>query len=388
MLKRLPVVSVFVRHRSQCPKKHHGEGHQGCDCAKWLRYFLHGKLHRVSADTRSWELAQGKAKELQEQLNKGQTGTRVAPDSSRRTVRDEVSTYIAKKQGDNTVEATLRKLRYQLNLFVEFLEKRSKFYAADITRDDVIQFRSQCWRHEDGGEWGDLTRIRAQGNLRGFIRFACGSNQQELLKALDRIRETKSGIKRRKPQPFKEAEITKLLAQVPKTFAGDPEKIKRHQTLLRLIVSTGLAGIDAIQLEKSTLEQAKKTGVLKVTRQKTGRDALPPINKGLLDELTAVLNGHEKYVFWSGDFLADSETKKFREEIGDVMKDAGLYIEGNVLHRLRDTCVDFWISEGWGIDDIARGLGDTVAIVQKHYEDRLSERVQQRMAALPTRTWA
>jgi hypothetical protein len=70
------------------------------------------------------------------------------------------------------------------------------------------------------------------------------------------------------------------------------------------------------------------------------------------------------------------------------MKDAGPWIKGNLFHRFRDTAVDYWLGEGWSLDEVAEALGDTVAVVQKHYKDLASKRMEARLAKLPIRSWS
>ena len=380
------VVTVYARHRSLCSDAHKGEFYRGCNCPKWLRFSLNGKRHRQPTGTATWGLAEEKAHELQKQLDSGQYGIAAtvdipAPVSNHQTIADAIQTFIRGKESENLSPATIRKLRYQLNLFEQFMTSCSKFYPADITAQDVIDYRA-TWT------WSDLTKIKAQGNLRDFIEACCkGDHRTDLLDALTRIKETKQGKERRKPKPFTEEEITFLLAQVPIVFADTPAEILRHETRIRLMVSTGLAIIDTVQLERAVLERAKKTGVLEVERQKTGKPATIPVDSDLLNELTAVMNGNPKYVFWQGKGTADSETKRLQGEMRELMKAAGVYIKGNVYHRFRDTAVDFWIGQGWSLTDVATALGDTVTVVEKHYKDWASQRMKERLAKLPVRKW-
>jgi len=145
------------------------------------------------------------------------------------------------------------------------------------------------------------------------------------LDALNTIKETKHGKERRKPKPFTEDEINKLLDKVPVVFADEPANIPRYKTLIPFMSSTGVAIVDGVQLERSVLEHAKKTGVLIIRRQKTGKPATIPIHKGFLNELLAVLNGNPRYVFWHGAALADSETKRLQDKMRTLMKAAGVY---------------------------------------------------------------
>jgi len=148
-MPRRTVATVYVRHRAKC--KHHGQAFfRGCDCLKWLRYSgdaclcgrsHKGHQHRLSAETRTWMLAEEKAQELQKRLDAGVTAVRTnaQPTSVPRTISDELKTYITAKQGERLSPATLRKLKHQLNLFETFVSRRSKFFPSEITMTDVIE---------------------------------------------------------------------------------------------------------------------------------------------------------------------------------------------------------------------------------------------------------
>src|SRR5947208_15610669 len=230
------VVTVYARHRSLCSDAHKGELYRGCNCRKWLRFSLNGKRHRQATGTATWGLAEDKAHELQKQLDSGRYGMAVtdtpAPVSHHQTIAGAIQTFIRGKESENLSSATIRKLRYQLNMFEQFMTSRSKFYPRDIRSQDVIDYRATWTR------WNDLTKIKAQGNLRDFIEACCkGDYRTDLLDALTRIKETKQGKERRKPKPFTEEEITFLLAQVSIVFADMPAEILRHETRIRLMVS-------------------------------------------------------------------------------------------------------------------------------------------------------
>src|SRR6266567_1298391 len=138
-IARKSVVVIFVRHRPNCEKAHFGAYHRGCDSS---------------------------------------TASPAAKHNAQATIAQLVETFITRKESENINAATIRKLRYQLSLFEQFTASRTKFYPSDITPQDVIDFRAS-WK-----SWGDLTRIKAQQNLRGFLRFSCDGNRQTVLDAL------------------------------------------------------------------------------------------------------------------------------------------------------------------------------------------------------------
>jgi len=166
-----------------------------------------------------------------------------APEVKRRTIAEEVETHLKAKGSDGLTKATLRKLKSQLGMFEQFLAGGAKFFTSEITPSDVIEFRSG-WTWKSG-----VTRQKAQQNLRGFLRFCCKDNLEELLKVLKSIKLSKADHARLEPQPFTEQELRKLLAQVPKTFL-DPVKAARMTALIHCQVSTGLTIRDTVQLER------------------------------------------------------------------------------------------------------------------------------------------
>jgi integrase len=370
-------VRVFVRHKTNCD--HAGEeGHANCRCAKWLRYSRHGKQFRESAYTRSFGTALEKAKELERRLNSGETVVSLPkPETTKPTIADKIETHILAKQSEGLSNSTRRKLKYQLGLFEQFMSGRSKFFPPEITTDDVIHFRNS-WKWKSG-----MTRQKAQQNLRGFLRMACdGKLLEDLLRVLKPIKLSKEDNVRLKPQPFSDKELTKLIAQVPKTFP-DPTKAARVTAFIHCQVETGLAIRDTVQLERNHIKDCW----LRIERQKTGRPVKQPLRPGLYDELMTVTNGNPKYVFWNGTSLPESATGLWQGDLRELMEDAGVWIKGNLSHRFRDTAVDFWLSEGRTIVQIAAYLGDTVRIVERHYADLISERMDKQLADVPFRSW-
>ena len=102
-------------------------------------------------------------------------------------------------------------------------------------------------------------------------------------------------------------------------------------------------------------------------------------------ELLAVTNGNPRFVFWSGAGTPISATTNWHADLRQVMEDAGVWIKGNLSHRFRDTAVDF-SGAGCSMTEVAAMLGDTVAIVEKHYADLASKRMEDRLK-IPGRTW-
>jgi hypothetical protein len=173
-----------------------------------------------------------------------------------------------------------------------------------------------------------------------------------------------------------------MLAKVPELFSGTAAA--RMTARIHCMVSTGLAITDTVQLQRDSVQD----GWLRIERQKTGKKVVQKLDPALRRELMAVTNGNPKYVFWSGEGRPTSATTNWQHDLRLLMKTAGVWIKGNLSHRFRDTAVDFWLGAGCSMTEIAAMLGDTVAIVERHYADLASKRMEERLAKMPVRTWS
>jgi integrase len=368
------VVTVFVRHRESCSHASRGEFYRGCQCSKFLRYSRGGRQHRQAAGTRTWSVAEEKAVELQEQLDRGDTPKPIIVKGPQPTISDCIQTFIRAKESEGISARRVKKLRHQLNQFEEFMSARSKLFPSLITAADVIEFRAgwdKTWESA-------TTRQKAQQNIRSFLRTCCRENLNDLLAALKTIRLSKNDKERLEPKPFTEREIKALFAQIPKTFP--PERVAVATLLVKFMIATGVAIRDTVQLERKSI----RDGWLRINRQKTGRPVRQHLDPTLCREL---LEGEEKYIFWDGKYQVTSEVTTWQDDVRVLMQNAGVWIEGNTTHRFRDTAVDFWLGQGCSLTEIAAMLGDTVAVCERHYANLASARMEERLAKMPKRSW-
>lgn len=367
-------VAVYTRHRMSCSARHRGEFTRSCDCPKWLRYSRNGSLHRQSAGTRTWSLAEDKAVELQEALDRGDTPRPIVVKAPQATIADAIETFISAKESEGISTRRVQKLRVLLNEFDEFMRGRNKLYPSLLTATDVIDYRA-TWDKK----WEATTRQKAQQNLRGFLRTCCRENLNDLLAALRTIRLSKEDKHRLEPKPFTEVEIKTLLAQIPKSL--ETEDVATADLLIRFMIATGVAIRDAVQLERRSIQDCW----LRINRQKTGRPVRQHLDSALCREL---LSGKGQYVFWDTKKMTiGGAVTKWQDDIRLVMQDAKLWIKGNTTHRFRDTAVDFWLGQGCSLTDIAAMLGDTLAVCERHYASLASARMEERLKTMPRRSW-
>lgn len=369
------IVTVFVRHRETCSHRSRGEFYRGCQCSKFLRYSRNGKQHRQAAGTRTWTVAEDKAIELQEQLDRGDTPKPIIVKGPQPTISDCIQTFISGKQSEGISPRRVKKLQLQLDQFEAFMSARSKLFPSLITAADVIEFRAgwdKIWPSA-------TTRQKAQQNIRTFLRTCCRENLNDLLSALKTIRLSKQDKERLEPKPFTEKEIRALFVQIPKTFPA--EKVALATLLVKFMIATGVAIRDTVQLDR---HRHLRDGWLRFNRQKTGRPVVQHLDAALYAEL---MEDEGKYVFWDGKYQVTSEVTTWQDDVRLLMQDAGVWIEGNTTHRFRDTAVDFWLGQGCSLTEIAAMLGDTVAVCERHYANLASARMEERLAKMPKRSW-
>src|SRR5690349_6431291 len=64
----LVTVKVYARHKRTCPICNRPDW-AGCNCVKWLYIYRDGKDKSTSAKTRSWKIAEQKAREIRDSFD-------------------------------------------------------------------------------------------------------------------------------------------------------------------------------------------------------------------------------------------------------------------------------------------------------------------------------
>jgi len=158
---------------------------------------------------------------------------------------------------------------------------------------------------------------------------------------------------------------------------------------------TGLAIRDAVQIERNRFQKNGTPGFTKLFlyRAKTGQPVYCTLRNELVAEVFSLANPEGRYLFI--DAVPDSEaamdalvqTWIFR--MGKLNAVAELKDEHGApyrfsSHALRHTFVYWCLNLGFPTEDIATLIGDTPAIVAKHYSEWIhgrQERLNERMMA-------
>lgn len=191
--------------------------------------------------------------------------------------------------------------------------------------------------------------------------------------------------------PLTAEEYARLLKAIPATFP-DKERQDKVRALIQLMRWSGLAIVDALTLEHSEIQwdKAKKVHRVVTARQKTGTHVSVPIPANVARELLAVLNGNERYVFWSGEGEKARITKSWAKYIiAPLFKAAKIESNGNLRsHRLRDTFAVDLLEKGVPLEEVSKLLGhESIRTTERSYAKWVKGR-QDRLDALVIGSWS
>ena len=382
-LPAVPVMTIFVRHSADCPRKD-DEFHKNCRCRKHLRWSYAGKQQRKSAKTRSWTAAEQARRKLETQYEAADPTKRIeAPTiaaSSSPTIERARELFVSNKRSQGVSPDVLKKYERELTRFSDFLEERSRVFPHEISLEDLTEFRAS---------WETLypsstTRSKVQERLRGYLRYCYDS------RLIDRV-PVLSPIKVDEPptMPLTDHQYAKMLVVIPNEFAA--KKAKRVRALVRLMRHSGLAIRDSVMLEPDEIHKDSKKELYRVvtSRQKTGTHVSVPIPPDVAEEIiTAIpLNDNPKYIFWNtGMGKPQTAVTNWQHDLRQVFRAAGMP-EGHP-HQLRDTFAVDLLQKGVPLEEVSKLLGhESIKTTEKYYAKWVKAR-QDRLDSLVVGTWS
>ena len=133
-------VTVWTRPSRTCSKRGNRFWRR-CSCTKWLYWHIHGKMHRESANTSSWERASRKARAVERSHELLAEGEKPKP-SEPMTIASAVKSYIDEKRVEGRSDETVAKLEVLLRkqLLAWSLEQ-GLHYLVDLDVSHLRRFR-------------------------------------------------------------------------------------------------------------------------------------------------------------------------------------------------------------------------------------------------------
>jgi len=341
---------VYRRHKNSCPHKHDRISKQ-CRCPLWAKGIVEGKPYQKSLKTRNFGRAEKRAREIQD----GETP------ALKITVKHALDAFIKDCEARNLNTSTLNKYRRLRALFLQFCASRGLLALTECTSDLVREFR-MSWTLSPRTASKQIERLRA------FFKFSVengwlAKNPASVLKA--------PTVKALPRLPFSNNDIQQIIAQT---------RDDRELAFVLVLRHTGLRIGDASLLSISHFDGERihlyttKAGIPVSIR-------IPPDLASLLKRLTP----RGGYFFLRGESTAMHTTADlWRRSIKRMCKAAKVVPDHP--HRFRHSLAADLLMKGASVEDVAAILGNSPAIVIKHYSQWIRGR-QERLDAFLEQTW-
>lgn len=373
-------VILYKRHKQSCPHKK-DKSYRRCDCSIWLELNRNGKQHRQSSKTADWELAEEHAQQLEARFTDKRQTVALEPGEKGLTVEQSVEKFLLAKSGENLNQGTLYNHRKDGKRLVEFCNKKNVTLIADVTFELLAEYRA-TWDRFYGSA---LVKRNTQGRVKEFFRHCVKAEwiSKNPAEKLSRIRVKKD--EETATQPFTPEEMERIFAAIPRADF-EPETAQRVRTLVLIQRHAGLSIQDGIRLQRKQVIWDGVDYRIKINRTKTGVGVNNVIPLWVGKEIHATMNGNPKYVLWSGAGKPRSAVSQFQRLYQKMFATAG--VPTGHSHRFRDTAACELLLAGVSMEDVARFLGNTVAVCERHYaawnprrQDRLDEEVRRSWTA-------
>jgi site-specific recombinase XerD len=295
-------------------------------------------------DTASWDRARRRMAELEDELACGKV---------RKSVSDAAEAFLSAR----TVEpSTGRKYRRIMDRLKAFAAARGLVTVDRITLEQLDAYR--LTRKLNALSWSKELQL-----LRTFFGFCMKRKWCEENPAKDM--DMPPDPKPRPREPYISEEVTRIIAACQTFGKAAYERLRAHAMVL-LLRRYALRVSDVATLEKSRIQgnqiflHALKNGApLWLPVWDDVRRALEvlPLPQGAPVDC--------EYFFWTGLGERDGHIKTVDRTLQAVFRKSG--VKNASAHRFRHTLATEILVNGGSIEDAANILGDSPAIIRKHY---------------------
>jgi integrase len=318
-------------------------------------------MHRESANTDKWAVAEKQARNIEAKHEAALTGAKVTPDAV--TLEDAVSLYLVSKYGQQLASSTLKKLEttFEKQMLAWFHDAKI-FHLGEVDLPALIMWRSS---------WADGARAmqKKQERVVGFFWFCFRNKWLTENPAL--------GLSRIKVPP-KEVEVltdSELAAIIMCThiFGKIEWQRARLRAMVQLMRWSGLAIRDAVTLERDRLTDDDRLLLYRTKTKTPVHVPLPPVVAEALRKVPPGPKPNPKYFFWSGHGNAKSAVANWQRalsrlfELADIKNPDGTAKRVHP-HMLRHTFATMMLSNGVPIESVAMMLGhSSIKTTEKYY---------------------
>jgi integrase/recombinase XerD len=371
-----PVVTIFVRHSSDCAYKG-DEFSKRCHCNKHVRWSVNGRQYRRSAKARSWTEAEAAKRKVEQQFD---PPSEPITSTEHKTIEQAVELFLDFKTAEGLDPGVLKKYERELERLRVFMDRRMAFHVTNISLEHLTKYRA-AWTEQYPSS---TTRQKVQERLKAFLGYCYQARWLDRVPKLSSIQ-----VDAPPTMPLTDKEYERLLAQCSKQF--EPQKANKIHAFIQCMRHSGLAIRDAVPLQRDEIQWDKKKKIHRIVtnRQKTGVHVSVPLPPEIAKELLAIGNGNGKYVFWNRGALGGHESEgrgregkettavtSMQTDLRNLFKAADLYLNDQhmVSHRLRDTFAVAMLNNDIPLQDVAKMLGNSVKVCEKHYAQWVQSR--------------
>lgn len=349
-MENTPQLTIQRRHSSGCPDKHKGPDFLKCRKSCKLRvvgYDAAGNRVRESLGTRDLTRA---TKLFTQRL---ESWAKPAPPA--KTVDDAIAAFNEKKS--NKATETVRKYRRVMGFLSAYCTRSGLVAVSEVTLETLDGYILE--RRRESATWLKEVEI-----LRSFFAFCfkrhwCEENPAEGIER-PTYRKDESEI-----VPYTRDEVSRIIAACD-NFGRYSYERTRARAIVLLLRFTGMRIGDVITLSREHVQG----GYIRKNAIKNGRllrIELHPTVTEALDRLPRpkAAPADSQFYFASGTASVRSLVKGAERTLSAVFKVSG--VEGAFAHRFRHTFASELLGKGESIDVVASILGDTPAIIRRHY---------------------
>ena len=371
------MLSVYTRHYPPCTQT--GSNYRRCRCPKWINGTLPtGKFVRMAAKSRSWEIAERKARHFEAQadpLRKSEP----AP-SLRITIEHAVKDFLKDEEARQlAATSTCQSKTLLKKQLLKWAQRNALVFLDDLTTANLRDFRAS-WKNRP------LTMQRKHHRLNGFFDF-CIENEWLHRNPSKRMKSVK--VSQAPTDYFTPSEFAKI---VDATYAyGDwhggrdfEHRSLRLRALILLLRWSGLSILDAVTLERRRLTGDR----LLLYRHKTKVPVYVPLPIDVAKMLDSLPNSNPRYFFWSGNGDPHTGKKGWQRSLRRLFKKLSLTTEDGQSkrchpHMFRDTFAVELLLAGVPLDQVSLLLGhSSIKVTEKHYAPFVKARQQQLEASV------
>ncbi len=338
------MLTIYRRHLDSCEHRLLGRSYAKCACPIHCDGVVGGAACPGKPRHRQLARAVRRAAELEEEASGGQV---------RKPLADTIDVFLA----DRTIESsTARKYRRIGTYFNQYAER-----VGVSTVDKFLLVHLDGYRVER--KLSPLSWSKELQLLRTFFDFCMKRKWCKENPAKDM---TMPGDPKPRPrESYSRDELSKIISASDRIGQGSYERL-RSRAMVLLMRYHGLRISDVATLERERV----RGGEILLYAQKNGKVVWAPAEVEVLAALAVLplpkgATSDCQYFFWNGSGSREGQTKTVGRTLQAVFSKSG--VENAIAHRFRHTLCNEILVNGGTIEDAANILGDSPAVIRKHY---------------------